>query len=203
MKDLEEGYIHEKIQKYGNKAIEDDFVRSCLVTVTAIIISKIPRKPRSRNRNRTVGKLWWTEVYNNWSDDNFKEKMRIRRDTFNQILVKIRDQIELTPTNLIQFPISPERQLALTMYRLATGCSYATLSGVFEVSVSSAGMFFYKICKVVVADLYDTNVKLPTTDSEWEAEIRGLLENYEFPSIGAWDGFHVQVSSKLESYYSF
>ena len=94
LKDLEEAYIHEKRRKHDNEAIENDYVRSCLVTTTAIINRKTPRKPHSRNRNRTVGKMRWSEVYNNWFDDNFKEKMRIRRDTFNQILVKIRDQIE-------------------------------------------------------------------------------------------------------------
>ena len=160
MKYLEEEYIHEKRRKYNNKAIENDFVRSCLVTATAIINSKTPRKPRSINRNRTVRKLWWSEVYNNWSDDNFKEKMRIRRDTFNQILVKIRDQIELTPTNLNPFPKSPDRQLALIIYRLATSCSYATLSDVFGVSVSSASMFSNKVWTVIVANIYDTHVKL-------------------------------------------
>ena len=129
--------------------------------------------------------------------------MRIRRDTFNQILVKIRDRIELTPTNINLFPTSPDRPLALIIYRLATGCSYATPLDVFGVSVSSATMFFNKICKVIVANLYDTHVKLPTTDSPWEAEIRGFLENYEFPCVGAWDGFRVEVSSKLKSYYSF
>ena len=70
--------------------------------------------------------------------------MRIRRGTFNQILVKIRDQIELTPTNLNLFPVSADRLLALTIYRLGTGCSYATLSDVFGVSVSSASMFSIK-----------------------------------------------------------
>ena len=57
LKDLEEEYIHEKRRKHDNEAVENDFVRSCLVTTTAIIRSKTPRKPCSRNRNRTVEKL--------------------------------------------------------------------------------------------------------------------------------------------------
>ena len=80
MKDLEEEYIHEKRAKYDSEGIENVFVRSCSVTATAIINSKTPRKPRSKNRNRTVGKLWYREVYNNWSDEHFKEKTRIRRN---------------------------------------------------------------------------------------------------------------------------
>ena len=64
-------------------------------------------------------------------------------------------------------------------------------------------MFSNKLCIVIVANIYDTHVKLPTTDSEYEAEIRGFLENYEFTCVGAWDGFHVKVSSKFKSYFSF
>ena len=77
LKDLEKEHIHERRRKYDHEAIENDFVRSCLVTTTTIINSKTPRKPCSRNRNQTIGTLWWREVYNNWSDDNFKEKLFI------------------------------------------------------------------------------------------------------------------------------
>ena len=44
---LLEEYIHEKRRKYDNEAIENDLVRSYLVTTTAIINSKTSRKPRS------------------------------------------------------------------------------------------------------------------------------------------------------------
>ena len=82
--------------------------------------------------------------------------MRIRRGWFNQILVTIRSQHPLTDDSL------------LTVYRLAAGCSYATLSDVLGVSVSSASMFFNKICRVIVANINDTHGTLPTTYSEWE-----------------------------------
>ena len=66
-----EEYIHKKRRKYDNESIENDFARSCLATAAAIINRKSPRKPPSINRNRAVGKLWWSEVYNNWSDNTF------------------------------------------------------------------------------------------------------------------------------------
>ena len=43
---------------------------------------------------------------------------------------------------------------------------------------------------------------IPAIDSEFEIEIPGL-KNYEFPCVGEWDKFHVQVSRKLKSVYSF
>ena len=44
---------------------------------------------------------------------------------------------------------------------------------------------------------------MPSTEQEWINEIKGFIENYEFPCIGAWDGFHVYVCSKLKNHYNF
>ena len=33
--------------------------------------------------------------------------------------------------------------------------------------------------------LYDRYVCFPTADEEWQNEIRGFLDNYEFPCVGA------------------
>ena len=107
--------------------------------------------------------------------------MRINCTTFNFILDGIYEDISLTPTNLKPNPTSPDRQLALTIYRLVIGCTYFTLSDLFGVSVSAASKFFNKICRLMVVSLYDRYVCLPTTDEEWHKEIRGFLENYEFP----------------------
>ena len=51
--------------------------------------------------------------------------------------------------------------------------------------------------------MYDEYVKIPQTDQEWEAKLKGFIENYEFPCVGAWDGFHLYVGFKLKSYFSF
>ena len=45
--------------------------------------------------------------------------------------------------------------------------------------------------------------KLPTSEDEWKDELKGFIENYEFPCTGAWDGFHVCISSKLKNFYEF
>ena len=44
---------------------------------------------------------------------------------------------------------------------------------------------------------------MPSSDKEWEEELRGFIENYEFPCVGAWDGFHVYTTTKLKPYFSF
>ena len=55
----------------------------------------------------------------------------------------------------------------------------------------------------MVVSLYDRYVPLLTTDEEWQNEFRVFLENYEFPCVGTWDGFHAYINSQLKNYFSF
>ena len=51
--------------------------------------------------------------------------------------------------------------------------------------------------------MYDTFTVLPKNQAEWETELKNFIENYEFLFVGAWDGFHVCVCSKLNLHFSF
>ena len=174
------------------------------ITATVAVLENVKqRKDRAPDKQRNVEKLWWLEVYQKYSDEDFKSEMRLNRDTFNYILNEIHDQIVLTPTNLKPNPTPPHRQLGLTIYRLATGCSCNTLAALFGLSIPCVNEFFNKICRILVRKLYNQYVRLPETEAEWGAEVKGFLENYEFPCVGAWGGFHVYVNSNPKNYFSF
>ena len=79
--------------------------------------------------------------------------------------------------NLNQHPISVNRQLGLTLCRLGHGFCFTTYSQLFGVSISLASVTFNKVCCVLVATLYSRYVKLSRADEEWEAELKGFLEN--------------------------
>ena len=51
--------------------------------------------------------------------------------------------------------------------------------------------------------LYDEFVKILQTEEEWVNEFKFFMENYEFPCVGAWDGFHVHVSTHLKNHFNF
>ena len=95
------------------------------------------------------------------------------------------------------------RQLALTLYRLAHGCSFLVVADVFGVSRAVASETFNHVCRLLVSIFYDRYVYLPRNDHEWEQELQGFLENYGFPCVAAWDGFHVCWCTKLKNHYSF
>ena len=54
-----------------------------------------------------------------------------------------------------------------------------------------------------MSTLYDGFVYLPRNGTEWKHELESSLDNWEFPCVGVWDGFHVFVSTKLKHYFSF
>ena len=55
----------------------------------------------------------------------------------------------------------------------------------------------------MVLTLYEEFVCLPRTEADWANECKGFIENYEFPCVGVWDGFHVHVACRLKNYSSF
>ena len=133
----------------------------------------------------------------------FSEKMHINRTTFSFLLNTLLDGLILTPTNFVPEPTSPDRQLATSLYRLAHGVTYTVLDDVFGISKESGCIFFNKVIRLTVAYFYDEYVKLPETDKHWEVEVRRFIENYGFPAVGAWDGFHIHVNSQLKTSFSF
>ena len=146
------------------------------------------RQPRGPVVNREQGKVWWRNAYQNWEDDQFKERFRINRETFNFILQTIEPYITKTPTNIVPDPIEPEKQLALTIYRLAHGVSFLVIGDLFVISKSLAIKTFNHVVRELVIHLYNDYIKLPTSEEELVTKLKGFIENYEFPCTGAWMG---------------
>ena len=103
----------------------------------------------------------------------------------------------MEPHPMEPHPMEPHRQLALTLYRLGHGCSFRVTSDLFGAVAT------FKVIRVMIANLYNEYVYMPKTEDEWIKECNGFIENYEFPCVGAWDGFHVHVCTRLKNYYSF
>ena len=154
---------------------------------------KRPRKERGADEERSSS--WWRNGYRNWDDTAFKKRLRTNWATFQFILGEIEDQLVKEPTRFKPEPIPPDTQLAICLYRLAYGCTYSTVGDLFGVAESTASVIFNQVCKILVSTLYDRYVYLPRNRAEWKHELESFLENWEFPCVGAWDGFHVYVST--------
>ena len=147
-------------------------------------VNKRMNTERGPNQNRNAGKLWWRNVYFNWDNEQLKSKFRLTKDNFNIILNRIEASIVKTPTNLVPEYTELNRQLGLTIYKLAHGCTFTVICNVFGISESLATQTFNHVVRELVVNLFDEYVKMPSTEQEWINEIKGFIENYEFPFFG-------------------
>ena len=70
-----------KINKRGDPFIWHTRVQAGGTAIVSILDSKNERKPEIKDKLRDTGKLGWAGVYRNWSEEDFRAKMRINRAT--------------------------------------------------------------------------------------------------------------------------
>ena len=187
------------VQKLKTSIIEDE---GQLEKLTAAVVCCFPKERKPKGPIEERSNQWWDYGFCNWDNNQFKKRLRVNRETFNDILESMR---ELLTKEAIKFkePVSPERQLGMTLYRLAHGCSFITAGDLFGIAPCTACKIFNEVIRLIVLVFYDEYVTLPFTEQEWEAELTAFLEDYGFPCVGTWDGFHVYISSNLKNFYSF
>ena len=95
-------FVNKRFKREGDL----DNMQARVTALVAVLDSKNERKPKAKDLLRDTGKLWWVNVYCNWSMGDFKGKMRINRTTFNFALDGIYEDIILTLTNLKPHPTS-------------------------------------------------------------------------------------------------
>ena len=116
------------------------------------------------NVNRNVNKLWWRNFYFNCDDEQFKSKSRLTKENFNTILNRIDASIVKSHTNLVPEPIERNRQLGLTVYKLADGSIFTVIGSVFGISESLATQTFNNVVRELVVNLFNEYVKMPSRD---------------------------------------
>ena len=90
------------------------------------------RLPRSNT-------FWWESVWNNYSDDRFKQTFRLSRSTFTFVLSHIRHKV--VKEYVAEEPISAEKRLGICLYRLARDYLYTV--------AEMLGLAESAVCKIV------------------------------------------------------
>lgn len=100
-------------------------------------------------------------------------------------------------------PTPPATQLALCLYRPAHRCTFLTVGDLFGVGKSTAHIVFQDVCKAIVEYLCGRFVYLPRNLRGRSQELECFLASWDFPCVGAWDGFHIYISTKRKNFYSY
>ena len=169
-----------------------------------LAIAAVYRHRRRQRRRRNRLRYWclprprqsWFEIHYNdhrIPDDYFKQQLRVRRATFNELLNMVNPHVARQDTSMRNC-IPPEKILAIGLYRLAHGNSYVSIAPVFNVGKSTV----IEAVQDVMNVLYDQRnqyIKFPTTIAETTECIETFQRTRsELPNVvGAIDGTHIPI----------
>ena len=145
--------------------------------------------------------VWFDMVEESFTNEQWYENFRVRKETFEFILNKISRDITHKDTTMRK-AISPRRRLALTFYYLASTAEYRTISNLFGVSVSFVCNCIKEVCEAIRR--HSSNViKFPTG-----VEILQVIQEYEnkwgFPMCaGCIDGTHIPILAPNENHKDY
>lgn len=155
---------------------------------------------RLRRRVRRVPYFWmlprpaesWFDIHYNDAGipgDFFRDQLRLNRQTFTMLLNVLRPRLTRQNT-FLRDCISPEKILAVALYRLAHGNSYLTIVPNFNVGKSTVIEAVQDVVEAL-CDLRHEYIRFPVTNEELIATRVTFEELTDLPNvIGAVDGTH-------------
>ena len=94
----------------------------------------------------------WFEhiVLETFDDDQWIENFRIKRETFASLCL----EASLAPSNhTVRDVVDIQKQVAITLYWLASSAEYRTISNLFGVGKSTVCSIVHKVCEAIYEDL--------------------------------------------------
>lgn len=144
------------------------------------------RRRQRRRQNRRL-RYWclpqprqsWFEIHYNdhrIPDDYFKQQLRVRRATFNELLNMVNPHVARQDTSMRNC-IPPEKIFAIGLYRLAHGNSYVSIAPVFNVGKSTVIEAFYMISEI------STSSSLPQSQRRLSALQLFREQDLSYPTL--------------------
>ena len=109
------------IQSFKNRNGKLQQINFTLTFCLTVLENQLFTEKRNRRFRRLPrsNTFWWESVWNNYSDDCFKQTFRLSRSTFTYVLSHIRHK--LVKEYVAEELISPEKHLGICLYPLARG----------------------------------------------------------------------------------
>ena len=107
------------------------------------------------------------------------------RHLYNFVSIKLNRE-----TTVMRTPISVERRVAITLWRLATNMDYRSIGYLFGVARCTACKIVNEVCTVIAQQLLEQYISVPTGNS-LTAVVTSFEDTWDFPQCaGAIDGSH-------------
>uniref|UniRef100_A0A3Q3DET4 DDE Tnp4 domain-containing protein n=1 Tax=Hippocampus comes TaxID=109280 RepID=A0A3Q3DET4_HIPCM len=117
---------------------------------------------------KTRSSVWWDRVVNgSFTHSNWTSNCRMSKEAFGYVCEKLRPSLSHI-TTAMRMPISVEKWVTITLWKLATNTCYRTI-----------GHFFGVTCSAIVSEMSQDLIKWP---------------RWGFPQVlGAIDGTHIPI----------
>ncbi|KYM98832.1 Putative nuclease HARBI1, partial [Cyphomyrmex costatus] len=149
-------------------------------------------------------KFWESIVLNHYTESEWLESFRMSKISFLKLCDLLKD--ELQPKMQIlkaREPVSVNKQIAITLYKLASCSEYRVVGNIFGVHKSTVKKCFYKVIKAINNIMALIYIKMPN-----QAESEYIATQFENVShipqiIGCIDGTHIPITASEEGYRDF
>ena len=169
-----------------------------------------------KNRQRTCRRFyrnntnWWETVQQTYSEKRFKHTFRVSRNTFYFILSKIQHRIQ--KEFVVEEPISPEKRLAICLYRLGRGDYLYTIAELVGLAESTVCKIVLEVCRAIIEELWSESVDrhFPKSEQAVKEKLVDMDAEWQFPyAFAGIDGSHLPIKcphggqEAMKQYYNF
>lgn len=159
-------------------------------------------------RNRTIGALersdrsW--QILLKADEPRFREAFRVSKQLFKDICDAVRSKLEPLPNFLSKkVPCSVEKQVGMTLYKLASCAEYRAVGDVFGVHKSTVHKHFYRAINAINSTLMKKFIEMPNAQA-CEGISNRFLALCGIPQIiGCIDGSHIPILAPSEGRKDF
>eukprot|EP00794_Sanderia_malayensis_P007619 gene7619-8459_t len=131
-------------------------------------------------------------------DEEFKKRLRLSRDTF-WMLVRVCDVNITRGQTRFRASLSPEKVLAVGLYRLAHGASYQVCADTFNIGKTTVHEAFFDVV-TVLNTVKNRFIRFPATLEKKVKAINTFKSRSEMPNVlGAIDGTHIKIKAPIEN----
>ena len=110
---------------------------------------------------KTRSSYWWEKiVMEEFTESDWMENFRMGRHTFMYVCNQLCPYVKRNSTKMRE-PISVEKRVAVTIWRLATNVEYCTIGHLFGISRASVCCIVQEVCKEIVHVLMPKYIKWP------------------------------------------
>ncbi|KAK7147951.1 hypothetical protein R3I94_010468 [Phoxinus phoxinus] len=152
---------------------------------------------------RPQGAVFWSNVLENFNEDQWRQHFRMSRDTFEFVLQLVELSLRRKLTNWRK-PLEPRRRLAIVLWWYATPGEYRTISCLFGVGLSTVCTLVHEVTATLKRKLLKRFISLPKGEALQKA-LNGFAERGYPLCAGAIDGSHIPIIAPQEdatAYYN-